>query len=129
MGALRVFATEHRIVIAFLLGCFHWLLGVSVAILVCSAIGLCFGALIALFRLFGDKWNWVVLLKYLAGATLCNSMIWLIGYVSYSIGELTHYWGSPVFFIGVLFPGLVALNLIPTFVSIAFRQTGGSPFR
>jgi len=63
---------------------------------------------------------------YVVGVFICVSLIQLILFASGTIGDHTHYKGQVGLIVGAVFPGIFALGIVPQFIAIALRQSGGN---
>lgn len=111
----------------FLLFVFYWVVGFIGSVFVCCCVGLLLAALIALFNVARFKMAWVKMVGYLACAVICafltESLVWLCGYV----GDRTHHASQSALLIGLVFPGLFSLKIIPAYMLMASKQIKGLP--
>jgi hypothetical protein len=109
----------------FILGIFYYIIGFIMAIFWSAAIAflLCFP--IALFRMFRHRRNILLSLMYLGGAIVCAAAFFGLERLTNMVANNTNHAAYLFLFVGMGFPGLWALTIIPKYVRVALRQTSG----
>jgi len=81
--------------------------------------------LIAVFKSFNRPSNLMLAGGYLAMAVLSAGGLWLLIFLSGTIGDHTGYVSQKGVICGLVFPGILALQAIPQCMSVANKQTSG----
>ena len=108
-----------------ILGVFYWFGGFILAIPISIGIGFIMCALIGIFNLFRYKWTWALVLAYSLGASLSYLFVIALFLIFGYVGDRTDYENQTMILVGLLFPGIFMLKIIPPFVKIASKQTKG----
>jgi len=103
----------------------YWFMGIVMAIGLCCTVGLIINVLVALARSFSRPKNLGLALGYLLGAGFSLFVLWGCFHLAGWIGDRTNYSSHSALLVGAVFPGILALSVIPQFVGVALKQTAG----
>lgn len=109
----------------FLLIILYWFLGFIGAILACCCIGMAIALLIALMKIGVHRDNWKKAIFYLIIGAVCYASCYSIIVLCGWIGDRTDNDGQVALLVGLSFPGLFALKIIPEYTVMALKQTSG----
>mgnify|MGYP003563518267 CR=1 FL=1 len=110
-----------------LLGTLYWFGGFILAFLGAVGLGLALCAFVGLFNVFRYKRTWALALGYSVGSFICVLLIQGILFLAGTIGDRTGYNMQTMILLGLAFPGILMLAVIPPFIKVALRQTRGLP--
>lgn len=110
---------------AILLVLLYWFLGFVGAIFAACLVGLIIAFFIALVKLGVHRDNWKRALVYLSIGALCYIFCYVIIVLCGYIGDRTNNVGQDALLVGLAFPGVFALRIIPQYTVMAMRQTSG----
>ncbi len=108
-----------------LLGALYWATGFVMVMAAASAVGFGLNMLIALAKVGIRSQNIFLAGGYFVAGALSASVVWLGFFVAGWIGDKTDYAGQWGLIAGAIFPGILALGIIPHFIRIAIAQTSG----
>jgi hypothetical protein len=109
----------------FILFSGYWFFGFMMAVSACSALGMSINTLIALIRTPSRPKNIFIAGMYLALAIIAALLTWGGFFLAGWIGDHTDYQGQTGLLVGAVFPGIMALAIIPQFAVLALKQTAG----
>lgn len=110
-----------------LLGSLYWGGGYILALLGACAIGFALCSIAGLINIFRYKWAWALIIGYAVAALVCLGVVQGIFILLAMLGDNTNHQMQQMILVGVIFPGTLNLPFIPGFITIALRQTSGSP--
>ena len=90
------------------------------------ALGFASCCVFSLVNLFSYKYTWAYILGYALLAVLCAWVVKMIFALLPVIGNYTGYKGQVMFFVALVFPGLIGTkSIVSSFIAIAMSQTSG----
>src|SRR5687768_1541824 len=101
-----------------LLGAAYWGGGFLLAVLGSIALGFALCALVGLFNIFRYKWAWGLMLGYATACLICLLLIQGVLYLTGTLGDHTGYKMQVMILVGLAFPGVIMLAVIPAFIKV-----------
>lgn len=100
-------------------------MGAMMAVMACCVIGFAVNVVIAIVKIGVRPRNILLAGGYLLMGLLPALLVWGGFFLAGWIGDKTEYVGQAGLFVGAVFPGILALGIIPRFATVALKQTSG----